>query len=518
MGIFSEARLAFHNEKAKQQKHRNNHLDNCFACALIELPLKALFRDQGPVPQNAECLPSPPIKIPFLHDKFNLKALLKGAAPKQHKQQKEPQGTPWTPCSINFFHQGSRRSTGDSDSKDSCRSFRSRRIPYSQMVSPVGSEWNLQNSPRVDSSAIPKKPNGGSSVGCPATPVTPRTPLPPPSCCHISSGEVCEKCTDTAMTCERWISGVEAIGPTHGQEPLEFEPTPETSLATTYESQSSQLLSPGGGRPLTGLGIEMSDVTCEGRGSLLANPSSPPLTPPPLASPPPTPSPATKKRKERPAPVLTTYNLPRNISWKLEKNYDTASGTATPSSRYTRATFAPAPVQNVSQGRSTFEVFREMSCTLEHCGIHGEDRSLSTTAATIVGSSRDSDTTLAGSLHSQSEGRRPVYQTDYCASKYFGRWKHGSDWDMAAATMIGSKRDSGATLAASMHSGSEDRPECKQHPKGMYCAPKHYERCQVGAENRLELTENKRRVSRIVDGLVTALTKGISWLREKGWR
>ena len=66
-------------------------------------------------------------------------------------------------------------------------------------------------------------------------------------------------------------------------------------------------------------------------------------------------------------------------------------------------------------------------------------------------------------------------------------------------------------------SGSEDRPDCKQHPKGMYCAPKHYERCQVGAENRLELTENKRRVSRIVDGLVTALTKGISWLREKGW-
>ena len=316
------------------------------------------------------------------------------------------------------------------------------------------------------------------------------------------------------MTCERWISGVEATGSTHKQELLEFEPTPEMPLATTYESQSSQLLPPGGERPLIGLGIEMPDATCEEQSSLLANPSSPPLTPP-------TPSPATKKRKERPAPVLTTYNLPRNISWKLEKNYDTAGATTTPSSKYTRATFAPAPVQNLSQGRSTFEGFQEMSCTLEHCGIHGGDWNLSTTAATIVGSSRDSGTTLAASLHSQSQDGRPVYQTDFRemvldASKYCWKWKHG-DRGTAAATIIGSKRDSGATLAASMHSGSEDRPDCKQHPKGMYCAPKHYERCQVGAENRLELTENKRRVSWIVDGLVTALTKGISWLREKGW-
>lgn len=511
MGIFSESRLAFHNEKAKQQQHRNNNLDNCFACALIELPLKTLFRAQEPVPQDAECLPSPPIKIPFLYGK--LKDLVKGFAPGQHKQQKEPQERPCTQCSMGFFHRGNRRSTGDSDSKNSCRSFRSMRTVYSRMVSPTGSACNLRNSPSVDSPTTPRTPSGGSSVSYPATLIMPPFPPPSPSCSHISSGGVCEECADTAMACERWISGVEETGSAYEQELLESEPTPEIPPATTYEGQKSPLLGEREERPPTGLGIEMPSAIYEEQSSLLANPSSPPLTPPP----------APKRRKERPAPVLTTCNPRRRISCGLERNCDTASATITLSSKHTGATFAPAPVQNVSKGRSTFEGFREMSCTLEHCGIHGGDWNLSTTAATIVGSSRDSSTTLAASLHSQSEDRRPAYQTDFremvlYASKYYGRWKHGGDRGTAAATMIGSKRDSGATLAASMHSGSEDRPEYKQHPKGMYCAPKHYERCQVGAENRLGLTENKRRVSRIVDGLVTALTKGISWLREKGWR
>ncbi|PUU77748.1 hypothetical protein B9Z19DRAFT_985788 [Tuber borchii] len=344
---------------------------------------------------------------------------------------------------MDFFHRGNRRFTGDSDSKNSYRSFRSMRTVYSRMVSPTGSACNLRNSPSVDSPTTLRTPSGGSSV----------SPPPSPLCPHISSEGVCEKCADTAAACERWISAVEETGSTHEQELPESEPMPETLLVTAYEGQSSPLSGEREERSPIGLGIEMPSAIYEEQSSSLARPPSPPLTPPP----------APKRRKERPAPVVTTYNPQRRILWGLEKNCDTASATITLSSKHTGATFAPAPVQNVSKGRSTLEGFREMSCTLEHCGIHR------------------------------------------------------GDWNLTA-TMIGSKRDSGATLAASMHSGSEDRPECKQHPEEVYCTPKHYERCQVGAENRLELTENKRRVPRIVDGLVTALTKGISWLREKGWR
>jgi len=478
MGMFSESRLALHNEKAKQHQHQNNNLDTCFACALIELPLQALFRAQEPVPQNAECPPSPPINIPLLYGK--IKVLVKGLGTKQQKQQKEPQRSPYSPYSMNFLRPGNRRSTGDSDSKDSCRSFRSRRTLYSRMVSPTGSACNLQNYPGLDSPAMPETPGGGSSVGYPTTPITP--PPTPPLCDHVSPGGVCEKYTDTAMACQRWISGVEATDPAHEQEP-ELESAPETP----HEGQSSPLLLPEErGRPPTGLGNEMSNVVYEEQSSLLANPSS---------SPPPTQPPAPKKRKERPAPVLTTHNLRRRISWKFEKNCDTASAATTPSNKHTGATFALARVQNVSKGRSTFEGSQEMSCTPEHCG--GRGGCWNTAATAFVGSNRDSGTTLAASLHSQSEDRR-----------------RGT----AVAMFIGSGRDSGATLAASVHSGSEGRPECKQHLEGVYCSLEHCGRYQVGVGNHFELPENKRRVSRIVGGLVAAFTKSISWLRGKGWR
>ena len=478
MGIFSESRLALHNDKAKQhQQHRNNNLDTCFACALIELPLQTLFQAQEPVPQNAECPPSPPIKIPFLYGK--IKVLVKGFGIKQQKQQKEPKRIPNSPCSISFLHRDNRRLTGDSDC--SCRSFRSMRTLYSRMVSPAGSACGVRGCPSLDSPAMTETPGGDSSVCYPTTPITP--PPTPPLCGHVSSGGVCEKCTDIATTCQHWISGVEETDPTHEQEPPELEPAPETPR----EGRSSPLLLPEEGeeRPLIGLGIEMPSVVYGERDPLLANPSS---------SPPPTQLPAPRKRKERPAPVLTTYNLRRRVSWEVEKNCDTASAATTPSSKHTGATFAIARVQNVSKGRSTFEDSQEMPCTFEHCGGHG--RCWNTTATAFFGSNRDSGTTLAASLHSQSEDKR-----------------RGT----AAAMFTGSGRDSGATLAASVRSGSEGRPECKQHLEGVHCSLKHCGRYQVGVGSQLESPENKRRVSRIVGGLVAAFTKSISWLRGKGW-
>jgi len=136
-----------------------------------------------------------------------------------------------------------------------------------------------------------------------------------------------------------------------------------------------------------------------------------------------------------------------------------------------------------------------MSCRLENCGGHGGD--WNRTAAAFVGSNRDSGTTLAASLYSQSEDQRE---------------------GTAATTFIGSKRDSGATLAASMHGGSEGRSECKRHFEGVCCSFEHCGRYQAGVGSPLESLENKRRVSRIVGGLMVALTKSISWLRGKGWR
>ena len=327
MGIFSESRSALHNEKAKQQQHRNNNLETCFACALIELPLQALFRAQEPVPQDAKCPPSPSIKIPFLYGE--IKVLVKGFGLKQEKQQKEPQGSPYSPCSMNFFHRGNRRFTGDGDSEDSCRTFRSMRTLYSRMASPTGSTWNLPNSPSLDSSARLGASDGGSSVGYPDTPIThlPPSPLPPPLCGHISSGGVCEACTAH----EPLISGAEETDSTHEQELLELEPPPETPLAAAFEGQSSPLLLPkeqGEEGPLIGLGIEMASVVYEEQ-------SSPPVTP---LSPLPTPPPAPKRRKERPAPVLTACNPRRRISWKFEKNCDTASSATTPTSKHTGAT------------------------------------------------------------------------------------------------------------------------------------------------------------------------------------
>jgi len=128
-----------------------------------------------------------------------------------------------------------------------------------------------------------------------------------------------------------------------------------------------------------------------------------------------------------------------------------------------------------------------MSCRLENCGGHGED--WSRTAAVFVGSNRDSGATLVASLYIQSEDQRE---------------------GTAAATFIGSKRDSGATLAASMHSGSKDRSECKEHFEGVCCSLRHCGRYQVGVGTPLESSENKRRVSRIGGGFMAALTKSIS--------
>ncbi|KAG0137515.1 hypothetical protein HOY82DRAFT_513101 [Tuber indicum] len=353
------------------------------------------------------------------------------------------------------FFRENRRFTGDSD-----RNIRGMRTPYSQMVSPTGSASNFQNGPKTPTGAL----STTSSVDSPAMPETPvrspyigyPTPLMP--CGHVSPGlgRICEKCADTTTACERWVSGVEEASSTYERGPPGFEPIPETPLAPTCEPQSSPSLSlEERERPLIGLGIEIPSAAYEEWGLLLTNPPTPPPSPPPPPPPP-------KRRKERPPPVLTARHLQRRFSWKFEKNCDTANATTTtPSSKRTGAIFAPPHVQNMSEVRSTFENFREMSCTLENCGRHG--------------------------------------------------------WDWATATAAGSDRDSCATLVASMHNEIASQSEGEQHLGGAYCAFKHCRRCQAGVGNRLELPRNRRCVAWIVDGLVAALTKGVGWLRGKGW-
>ncbi|CUS10529.1 unnamed protein product, partial [Tuber aestivum] len=336
---------------------------------------------------------------------------------------------------------------------DSPRSFRSPRTPYSLMVSPAGSAYNFQNRPRTPTipqslattpsagvSATPKTPARNPSIGYPIMPITPQ---PPPPCGHTSSGlgRICERCAGTATAYERWVSGIEEAELTYEQKPPGPEPIPETPPGATYEYQSSPLLSPDERRegPPIGLGIMMPGVPYEEQSLLLTDPL---LEPPP----------ASKKRKRKPPPLFPGGN------------HDTAS--ATLDSKRTGTTFAPERVQNMSKDRSTFEIFREMSCTLEHCTIHGGDRGPSMAATTIVASNRDSCTTLAASMHSQSEDRK------------------------------------------------------LQRAGKMDCALKHCDcgGCQVGGVgDRLESSRNERGVSWIVDGFLAALTKGVSWLKGKRW-
>ncbi|PWW73290.1 hypothetical protein C7212DRAFT_284784 [Tuber magnatum] len=364
------------------------------------------------------------------------------------------------------FRRVNRRFTGDSDSKDSARNLRSPRTSYSEMVSPAGSACGFRGdsgtpttTPSVDSPAMSETSTRSPSISYPDTPAALPFPLLPLPCCRAPSGlgGVCEKCTDTATARKHWVLGVEAES-TYKLEPPGFGPIPETPLATTYEDQSSPLLlskeEDRSEGPAIGLGIEMRSAVYEEQSSLLTNP-------------PPTPPPERKERKGRPPPVSTAWNRERRIPWEFEKNCDTANATATtaiPSSKHTGAAFALARVQNVRKNRSTFEGFQEMSCTLENCPGHGGNR------------------------------------------------------DPTAPAATGSKRDSDTTLAASMHNESEGRSECKRQPGGMYCALKHCGGCQVDVDDRVGPARTKRGASRIVDGLVTALTKGISWLRGKGWR
>jgi len=295
---------------------------------------------------------------------------------------------------------------------------------------------------------------------------------------------------------------------TSEQGPLGFEPTPEMPLATTYEGQSSPLLLPEewGERPSVRSGIEIPSAIHEVEGSLLANPPSPPLTPPT----------APMECEERPEPVPATGAPRGGVSREFERNCDTISAATTTSSG--RATFAPAPVQNVSKPRLKFKGFQEMSCKLENCRAHGGHGNPGTKAAAIVGSNRDSGATLAASPHSQSEDQRPVHHRPFSVVtpptlKCWGRKRQGRDWGRAAARIIRTTRDSGATLVTSMHSGNEARPEYNQHLGGVYCVPEQGGGCEVDVGGRVKLPEKKkrrRRVDWIWMSWLATLTRGVT--------
>jgi len=258
---------------------------------------------------------------------------------------------------------------------------------------------------------------------------------------------------------------------TSEQGPLGFEPTPEMPLATTYEGQSS-----------------------------------PPLTPPP----------APMECEERPEPVPATGAPRGGVSREFERNCDIISAATTTSSG--RETFAPAPVQNVRKPRLKFKGFQEMSCTLENCKTHGGHGNPGTTTATTVGGNRDSGATLAASPHSQSEDQRPVHHRPFSVVtpptlKCWGRRRQGRDWGRAAARIIRTTRDSGATLVTSMHSGNEARPEYNQHLGGVYCVPEQGGGCEVGVGGRVKLPEKKkrrRRVDWIWMSWLATLTRGVT--------
>ncbi|RPA90567.1 hypothetical protein L873DRAFT_1820891 [Choiromyces venosus 120613-1] len=521
MGLFhprSESRSSHREQKAKQNQ-KNNDLDKCFACTPILLPLRVLFQAPEPVSQCARRPPPPPIEIPILYGK--LKSLAKSFAQKQQNQRQRrrekegPVRSPNSPWSGGFFSRPHRRWTNESDSKDSYRSMRSRRTDYSGMVSPTGTGCGLRDSPSppptpgtvattpnpsVGYPATPRRATSSLGVGYSPEPVSPPSPPLLLSCSHIWSGlgGMCERCTEAAAY-EPPMSGVDEVESAYESEPLlGFAPTPDTPQETaTYEDQSSPVLQPlekQSETPLFELGIEMPSTAYEEQSSLL--PNSPP--------PPPTPPPAPKKRKERPAPVLITSRRQRRISWKFERNCDTVPTiTAAPThgsgSKATGAIFAGLVPQYVRKRRSTTfdNNVREMSCTLEHCERHGGDWD---TAATIIGS----NTTLAPSMHrikseeGDNSNNRPAGEKKNLRKATMASGMHGGGWD----TIVGGNRDSGATLAPSMHSG-------KQHYGGR--------QDQVDIENGLELPGNKRRVSWIVDGLVAVFNKGVSWLRGKGW-